>query len=128
MIDLDFAGVEASGFRMVTPGFHTFLVTKVEDKTTEEKPHVIVTLTCQDAEEAGSTMQHRLYFHTDGAMGTAKLFLQHALNTRIEGNLSEYLTDWSDLVGAEVSGPVVHNPVGDKTYANLAIFEVAQPD
>ena len=129
ILDLDFEGVDTgSGYTLVSAGDHGFAITKCDDKTDEARPHVIYTLTCNDGSPSdGATLQYRLYFE-EKSMPFAKRFLQHVLGVSIEGKLSNYVSDFADLVGYAVEGVVDHNANGSKIYANLNAFSLSQPE
>lgn len=132
ILDLDFAGVDTSGYKLVTEGEHGFEVTEVQEA--DDKPQLILTLMCNDGSESnGESIRHFVTMTASAAKAT-KRFLQALLQTAIEGPLTEYLSDPQDLVGMQLEANVTHTLATSKksgkevTYANIDIWTLWEPE
>jgi hypothetical protein len=110
ILDMDFSNVERSN--KLPEGEYTFAIETVEDKPSKAgdpmwtlKMSVIEDQF--DGAQIGKTQYARLVFGEKSMWSVAQA-LDAILGVSIEGPLSDYISDPSDLVGKTVGGVVTH--------------------
>lgn len=120
ILDMDFSNVERSN--KLPEGEYVFAIESVDDKPANSgSPMWTLKMSVisdeNEGAQVGKTQFARLVFGEKSMWSVAQA-LDAILGVKIEGPLSDYISDPSDLVGKTVGGVVTHKD----DYANVTIW------